>query len=85
VIKKLAKFLLTSGWHGRCFIVAMMHKQNAMTLTEAWPQTGWFKSHLREIVAHLKQIVEIPTGYQDESGFHRGTEPARGEIQWPPA
>jgi len=63
----------------------MMHKQPALTLFRPWSQNGTFKSHLREIVAHLKQIVEIPTGYQDESGFHRGTEPARGEIQWPPA
>ena len=56
-----------------------------MTLTEAWPHTGWFKSHVREIVASLKRMVEIPTGYQDENGFHMGAEPAKAETQWPPA
>jgi hypothetical protein len=63
----------------------MMHKQHAMTLTEAWPHTGWFKSHVREIVASLKRMVEIPTGYQDENGFHMGAGPAKAETQWPPA
>ena len=56
-----------------------------MTLNEAWPQTGWFKSHVREIVASLKQIVAVPTGFQDENGFHYGAEPANTELQWPPA
>ena len=56
-----------------------------MTLIHPWPQTGSFWSHLRAIVANLKGIVEIPTGYQDETGFHAGTEPASREIQWPPA
>jgi len=56
-----------------------------MTLTKPWPNAGSFKSHLREIVSNLKRLVEIPTGYQDESGFHMGTEPAKSEVQWPPA
>jgi hypothetical protein len=63
----------------------MMHKQPAMTLFRPWPQNGTFKSHLHEIVASLKRIAEIPTGYQDENGFHFGAEPRREEIQWPPA
>jgi len=56
-----------------------------MTLFRPWPQNGTFKSHWHEIVANLKHIVEIPTGYQDENGFHFGPEPAPQEIQWPPA
>jgi hypothetical protein len=63
----------------------MTHKQHAMTLFRPWPQNGTFKSHWHEIVANLKHIVEIPTGYQDENGFHFGPEPAPQEIQWPPA
>jgi hypothetical protein len=63
----------------------MMHKQHAISLNEPWPQAGWFKSHLREIVTALKRTVEIPAGYQDENGFHLGAEPAQNEIQWPPA
>lgn len=50
-----------------------------------WPHNGFFKSHLREIFAHLKQMVEIPIGYEDATGFHAGAEPARAKIQWPPA
>jgi len=63
----------------------MMQKQHAMTLPIAATETGSFKSHLREIVAYLMRNVEIPTAYQDENGFHMGTEPAKTEIQWPPA
>jgi len=63
----------------------MTHKQHAMTLTRPWSNAGSFKSHLREIVTNLKRLVEIPTGYQDENGFHMGTEPAKSEVQWPPA
>ena len=31
------------------------------------------------------QIPQIPVGYQDENGFHFGAEPAKKEINWPPA
>jgi len=57
-----------------------------MTLLKPWPESGSFRSHLRELVANLKRIVEIPTGYEDETGFHFGAEPAPlTEFQWPPA
>jgi hypothetical protein len=59
----------------------MTHKQHAMTLDKTWPQTGTFKSHLREIVANLKRLVAIPVGYQDETGFHYGTEPASRQAK----
>jgi hypothetical protein len=63
----------------------MTHKQHAMTLLRPWPQTGTFKLHLQELIANLKYIVEIPTAYEDETGFHFGKEPALRDIQWPPA
>jgi len=63
----------------------MTHKQAAMTQFRPRPHTGSFWSHLHALVAHLKGIVKIPTGYQDETGFHLGTEPAKRKIQWPPA
>jgi hypothetical protein len=42
--------------------------------------------HLHEIVAKLRKAIriEIPTGYQDETGFHMGVKPAEKEIKWPP-
>ena len=49
-----------------------------------WPQVNSFGAHLYDIVAKLKQVVQIPTGYQDETGFHSGVESAEKEIQWPP-
>jgi hypothetical protein len=63
----------------------MMQKQHAITLPGPWPQTESFiGAHIRQFVAKLKGMFEIPTGYQDESGFHLGAAPARKEIQWPP-
>jgi len=61
----------------------MTHKQHAVTLVRPWPQAGSFREHLREIVNSLKHIVEIPTGYQDENGFHLGAEPAPRDLQSP--
>jgi len=63
----------------------MMHKQHTMTMARPLPQFGSFRFHLREIVLNLKRLVEVPVGYQDENGFHMGAEPAKAEIQWPPA
>jgi hypothetical protein len=62
----------------------MTHKQQAMAMVKPWPEAGTLKSHLREIVANLRFFVEIPTGYQDENGFHFGAEPQLQEIQLPP-
>jgi phage protein D len=41
---------------------------------------------LSEIVAKLRKAIriEIPIGYQDETGFHMGVKPAEKEIKWPP-
>jgi hypothetical protein len=40
---------------------------------------------LHEIVAKLRNTIrlEIPTGYQDEIGFHMGVKPAEKEVKWP--
>ena len=48
-----------------------------------WPHTGSFGSHFHEIMAKLRNAMEIPTGYQDETGFHFGAEPAEKETKWP--
>jgi hypothetical protein len=62
-----------------------MHK-HTITMHKPWPHTGSFGLHLHEIVARLRRAIriEIPTGYQDETGFHRGVKPAEKGIQWPP-
>lgn len=56
-----------------------------MTMIKPWNSGGSFKSHLREIYASLKRIVEIPVGYQDENSFHYGAEPCPRDIQLPRA
>ena len=56
-----------------------------MTLRRPWLQSGSVWSHLREIVANLKHVVEIPMGYEDETGFHFGAEPAVRGMHWPQA
>jgi hypothetical protein len=38
-------------------------------------------SHLREIIAKLRNATEIPIGYQDKTGFHFGVEPAEKEVR----
>lgn len=57
--------------------------KHTITMQKPWTLTGSFGLHLHEIIAKLKSVVEIPTGYQDESGFHFGAEPAQKEINWP--
>jgi hypothetical protein len=56
---------------------AMMHKHST-TMETPWLHKGSFGSHLHEVFVKLRKVikVEIPTGYQDESGFHFGVNPA---------
>lgn len=61
----------------------MIHKQHVITLHKPWPHTGSFGAPLHEIIAKLRQAMRIPTGYQDETGFHLGAEPVEKEAKWP--
>jgi hypothetical protein len=42
--------------------------------------------NLHGIASRLKNAIklEIPTGYQDETGFHTGIKPAEKDVKWPP-
>jgi hypothetical protein len=73
-----------SNWHHGCLIKNMMHK-NAITIHKPWPHMISFGLHLHEIVAKLQKTIsiQVPTGYQDETGFHMGVKPADKEIKWP--
>jgi hypothetical protein len=37
------------------------------------------------VVTKLRKAIriEIPIGYQDETGFHMGVKPAEKEVKWP--
>jgi len=62
----------------------MIHK-HSITIDKPWPHMVSLGLHLHEIVAKLRNAmsIEIPTGYQDETGFHLGVEPAAKEDKWP--
>jgi len=63
-----------------------MVNKHVITMHKPWPHTGSFGLHLHEIAARLRKAVtfEIPTGYQDETGFHMGVKPAEKDVKWPP-
>ena len=58
-----------------------MHK-NTITMDKPWPTTVSFASHLHEVFGKLRNIVAVPTGYQDKTGFHVGAEPFEKEVNW---
>jgi hypothetical protein len=62
----------------------MIHKQT-ITIHKPWPHTGSLALHVHEIAAKLKRAIriEVPIGYQDETGFHMGVKPAEKEVKWP--
>ena len=62
----------------------MMHK-HAITMHKPWPNTASNGLHLHGIIARLKNAIklEIPTGYQDETGFHFGVRPSEKDVKWP--
>lgn len=59
----------------------------AATTQEPLPARSGVSPLLRLIVARMRKAVriEIPVGYQDETGFHYGVQPAEKEAKWPPA
>jgi len=43
-----------------------------------------FALQLHYFIARLRNVMKIPAGYQDETGFHYGVEPAKKDGQLPP-
>jgi hypothetical protein len=56
-----------------------------MVIHKTWPQGEASSFSLAGVITRLCNAIkiEIPVGYQDESGFHCGTEPASKKIKWP--
>jgi len=70
------------NWYYSCYKEASMHK-SAATLSGPLPETAPFGSLFRGLIAKTRNAVKIPTGYQDERGFHLGVKPPEKEIKWP--
>jgi hypothetical protein len=62
-----------------------MTNKHLATINKAWFHAGTSGFSPAGIMAKLKNAVklEIPTGYQDETGFHFGVKAAEKEVQWP--
>jgi peptide subunit release factor 1 (eRF1) len=56
-----------------------------MTIHKAWSHAGTSGFSAAGLIAKLKSAIkfEIPTGYQDETGFHTGVKAAQKDIEWP--
>jgi hypothetical protein len=61
-----------------------MHK-HAISMHRPWPNSVSTGLHLNGIIAKLRNVIrfQVPTGYQDELGFHMGVKPAEKEVKWP--
>jgi hypothetical protein len=64
----------------------MTYKQT-MAINKTWFNTSGSSFSPAALFARLKNAVkhEIPTGYQDETGFHVGVKAQEKEIKWPAA
>lgn len=62
-----------------------MTYKNTVTIHKAWFPAGASGFSPAGLFARLKNAVkfEVPTGYQDENGFHFGVKPEGKEIKWP--
>jgi hypothetical protein len=62
----------------------MTYKQT-MTINKGLHHAALFSFSPAALIARLKNAVklDIPVGYQDESGFHTGVKADEKEIKWP--
>ena len=54
-------------------------------MNKSLPHPVPFVVRLAAILAKLRAAfsVDVPIGYQDETGFHFGMKPAQKKIAWP--
>ena len=66
-------------------LIRSMTCKNTMAVNKTWVQSGNSGFSPAGILARLKNAVkfEIPTGYQDETGFHLGVKAEEKEVEWP--
>ena len=62
-----------------------MTYKHTMTINKPWFHASIAGLSPAGIIARLKNAVklEIPTGYQDETGFHLGVKADEKDANWP--
>jgi hypothetical protein len=62
-----------------------MTYKNTMTINKGWHHAGVFHFSPAALMARLKNAIkiEIPVGYQDETGFHTGVKADQKQTDWP--
>jgi hypothetical protein len=62
-----------------------MAYKNTAAINKPWLHTGTSGFSLGGLITKLRNAVsmQIPVGYQDESGFHTGVKSATKEVKWP--
>lgn len=62
----------------------MTYKQTILA-HKPWSPTGSFGFSPAGLIAKLRNAVkiQIPVGYQDETGFHYGAKAADKSAKWP--
>jgi hypothetical protein len=66
-------------WHFGCSGTAM-----SKTYSHPIPFVVRFAGVFGKVWTAIKSKFEVPVGYQDESGFHHGKQPAHKKSEWPP-
>jgi hypothetical protein len=62
----------------------MTNKQTILA-PKVWFHIGATGNAATSLVARLKNAlrIDIPVGYQDETGFHAGIKPSERSLNWP--
>lgn len=60
--------------------------KNTISIHVPLADTTAFSLTFDRMIAKVRSFarIEIPIGYQDETGFQLGVKPAEKEIKWPP-
>ena len=62
-----------------------MTYKHSLAINKPWFHTGTIGFTFSGMIAKLRNAVniEIPVGYQDETGFHTGVKSSAKEVKWP--
>ncbi len=62
-----------------------MTYKHSITADKFWENSGFTTIPFAGFFAKLKSSIklQIPIGYQDDSGFHVGVQTEQDSVQWP--